>query len=182
MNICVLIAEKKKLVHQVWEDHSQAYQYGGYVVTYDEVNGPFYTQTTGGEPGTMGKSANINSWMRLFNFAGSIDYSRTFAGILTEYRVEAMGTVEMLEEENGRLMKDIIADETSAYILDKAEELGVVCRVRVTAWAESGDYPVPDGVEITGDLTQGEQAALTRVIAADLAIPAERQHYVEDVE
>ena len=108
--------------------------------------------------------------------------SRTFAGILTEYRLEAMGTVEMLEEENGRLMKDIIADETSAYILDKAEELGVVCRVRVTAWAESGDYPVPDGVEITGDLTQGEQAALTRVIAADLAIPAERQHYVEDVE
>lgn len=65
--------------------------------------------------------------------------SRTFAGILTEYRVEAMGTLEMLEEENGRLMKDIIADETSAYILDKAEELGVVCRVRVTAWAESGE-------------------------------------------
>lgn len=64
----------------IWEDHSQAYQYGGYVVTYDEVNGPFYTQTTGGEPGTMGKSANINSWMRLFNFAGSIDYNRTFAG------------------------------------------------------------------------------------------------------
>ena len=108
--------------------------------------------------------------------------SRTFAGILTEYRVEAMGTADTLEEENGRLMKDIIADETCAYILDKAEELGVVCQVRVTAWTESGDYPVPDGVEITGDLTQGEQAALPRVIAAELAIPAERQYYVEDVE
>ncbi|WP_294547448.1 stage III sporulation protein AF [uncultured Pseudoflavonifractor sp.] len=107
--------------------------------------------------------------------------SRTFAGILTEYRLEAMGAVDTLEEENGRLMKDIIAEETSAYILDKAEELGVICRVRVTAWTESGDYPVPDGVEIAGELTQGERAALTRVIAADLAIPAERQHYVEDV-
>ena len=108
--------------------------------------------------------------------------SRTFAGILTEYRVEAMETVNTMEEENGRLMKDIIADETSAYILDKAEELGIACQVRVTAWTESGGYPVPDGVEIAGDLTQGEEAALTRVIAADLAIPAERQHYVEDVE
>ena len=49
--------------------------------------------------------------------------SRTFAGILTEYRVEAMGTVDELEEENSRLMKDIIADETCAYILDKAEEM-----------------------------------------------------------
>ena len=45
-----------------------------------------------------------------------------------------MGTVDELEEENSRLMKDIIADETCAYILDKAEELGVVCQVRVTAW------------------------------------------------
>ena len=108
--------------------------------------------------------------------------SRTFAGILTEYRAEAMGTADALEEENGRLVKDIIADQTGAYILDKAEELGVDCRVRVTAWAESGGYPVPDRVEIAGNLTRGEQAALTRVIAADLAIPAERQDYVEDVE
>ena len=79
-------------------------------------------------------------------------------------------------------MIDIIADVTCAYIVENGEELGVVCQVRVTAWTESGDYPVPDGLEITGDLTQGEQAALTRVIAAELAIPAEQQYYVEDVE
>lgn len=65
----------------IWEDHSQSYQYGGYVVSYDEKNGPFYTTTVGGEPGSMGKSADINDWTRQFNFAGSIDYNRSFNGL-----------------------------------------------------------------------------------------------------
>lgn len=62
----------------IWEDHSQAYSYGGYSVTYSDLNGPLYNHTTGGEPGSMGKNANINSWARQFNFSGGFNYSRNF--------------------------------------------------------------------------------------------------------
>ena len=102
--------------------------------------------------------------------------SRTFAGILTEYRVEAMGTVEMLEEENGRLMKDIIADETSAYILDKAESLGVTCQVEVVvAWDD--EIPQPWSACLTGTWTQAQRDALAEMMQADLGIPYERQSF-----
>lgn len=66
----------------IWEDHSQAYQYGGYVVSYnDEWGGPSYTTTTGGEPGTMGKDASVNDWTHQFNFQIGMDYNRTFNGV-----------------------------------------------------------------------------------------------------
>ena len=111
----------------------------------------------------------------------SLDYD-SLAQSMTQLRLEEYRSDQELAEANSSLLEELIEQETRSYILDKAEELGVVCQVRVTAWTESGDYPVPDGLEITGDLTQGEQAALTRVIAAELAIPAEQQYYVEDVE
>ena len=104
--------------------------------------------------------------------------SRTFAGILTEYRVEAMGTADTLEEENGRLMKDIIADETCAYILDKAEELGISCEeVRVTCAVGENGVPYPESVVLVGVMSRTEQAELSQRIEADLAIPLERQTY-----
>ena len=63
----------------IWEDHSQAYTYGGYTVTYTDLTGPLYTHTTGGEPTEMGKDGSINNWTRQFNFSGGFSYNRNFA-------------------------------------------------------------------------------------------------------
>lgn len=92
-------------------------------------------------------------------------------------RLEAEA-VPAAEEAGLDMMKSIIGEETGAYILDKAEELGISCReVRVTCAVEENGVPYPASVVVLGDMTQEEQALLSRRIEADLAIPAERQTY-----
>ena len=92
-------------------------------------------------------------------------------------RLEAEA-VPAAEEEGLDLMKSIIGEETGAYILDKAAELGISCQeVRVTCAVEENGVPYPASVVLVGDLTEEEQARLSRRIEADLAIPAEQQSY-----
>lgn len=61
----------------ILEDHSKTYAYAGYATSWTD-NGPFYSMISGGESSEMGTGAGINNWARQFNFAGSIDYNRTF--------------------------------------------------------------------------------------------------------
>ena len=83
-----------------------------------------------------------------------------------------------LEKTDLEWMKTIIGRETGAYILDKAEELGISCQeVQVTCAVEENGVPYPASVVVRGDMTQEEQALLSRRIEADLAIPAEQQTY-----
>ena len=92
-------------------------------------------------------------------------------------RLEAEA-VPAAEEAGLDLMKSIIGEETGAYILDKAAELGISCQeVRVTCAVEENGVPYPASVVVLGDMTQEEQDRLSRRIEADLAIPAERQTY-----
>ena len=95
---------------------------------------------------------------------------------LTEYRLELDGAAARLEEENETLMRDIIEEQAAAYIQDKAAGQGIDCRVSVEAAGE-GDWPVPTSVTVEGTLTEGQRTALTQMIQADFAIPAERQTY-----
>ena len=60
----------------IWEDHSKTFAYKGYSSSWSD--GPFYTTMSGGEPGEMGTGASTNDWARQFNFAGSLDYDRSF--------------------------------------------------------------------------------------------------------
>ena len=95
---------------------------------------------------------------------------------LSEYRLELEDYSARLEEENETLMRDIIEEQAAAYIQDKAAGQGIDCRVSVEA-AGTGDWPVPTSVTVEGTLTEGQRAALTQMIQADFAIPAERQTY-----
>ena len=100
------------------------------------------------------------------------------ANALAQYRTGLSVYDGALEEENETLMKGIIAEQSGAYILDKAASLGITCTVEVeTEPGEEGDYPVPHSVTVRGDLTAGERETLERQITADFAIPAERQYY-----
>ena len=62
------------------ENHSKTYSYNSYSMTgWDNLGQPAtYHYYTGGADSSMGTSADIKDWTRQFNFAGSIDYSRTF--------------------------------------------------------------------------------------------------------
>ena len=95
---------------------------------------------------------------------------------LTEYKLELSAYSADLEEENEILMKDIIEEQSGAYIQDKAAALGIDCQVTVEADGEE-EWPIPQSVTVMGSLTAEQQEALERTIEEDFAIPAERQRY-----
>jgi len=108
-----------------------------------------------------------------------------FSAILTSYQVDLETSTMDLGVENALLMKNIIEQETGAYILDKAQELGIQCEVEVHAQAgeAEGECPIPYSVTIRGPLSPEQRSALTRYIEAQLAIPEQRQQYEgEEVE
>ncbi len=104
---------------------------------------------------------------------GHTDISDEFDG----YRVNTEGYSKALENENVRLMKIIIEEETAAYIQDKAKELGLVCDVSVECRINEENKPYPAAIEVAGNFTNAQIEKLTQLIEADLAIPKDRQCY-----
>ncbi len=96
---------------------------------------------------------------------------------LTRYRTEAEGYSAELTEENGRLMKGIIEEQTGAYIADKAAELGCSVTVDVECAVDETGFPYPTAVTVMGALDTEQRNALQRSIEADFAIPAEAQTF-----
>lgn len=96
---------------------------------------------------------------------------------LTEYRVTAEDYGAALVEKNNLLYKTIIEEETAAYILDKAKELGISCHVEVVfAYDEQGN-PYPSQVTVLGRLTQLQQDQLSRLIETDLGVLPKYQRF-----
>ena len=84
---------------------------------------------------------------------------------------------EMIEEQTAELTRQEketlagrIAEQTAAYISDKADALGLTVTVRVETELEAGT-PIPASAELRGPYSQG----LADWIAEELGIPAERQ-------
>ena len=70
----------------------------------------------------------------------------------------------------------IIAEKTEAYIWDKANRLGLVCAVSVTAPPGESGIPLPASVTIRGTYS-GE---LARWLEEEVGIPAEKQIWLEE--
>lgn len=70
-----------------------------------------------------------------------------------------------------------IAEETGAYIEDKADELGISVRAEVTT-EETEGVPLPASVRLYG----GKNEALSAYIAHELGIAEERQEWIETTE
>lgn len=103
-----------------------------------------------------------------------------FARITERYQTQADTYREALNEETENLYESIIAEKTGAYILDKAEELGVTCQVSVTVGWEKNGTPRPAAVILYGTWTKEQKETLTQIIASDLGIPAAVQYYKEN--
>ena len=95
---------------------------------------------------------------------------------LTQYQLSQPELSE-LEAVDAVLLKELIEERSDAYISDKAEGLGIQCRVVVETQAGEDGYPIPWAVTSYGNVDAAQRAALERRIEADFAIPAARQTY-----
>lgn len=98
--------------------------------------------------------------------------------IVSKYKLSAEQYSETLEAQHDFLYESIIAQQTAAYILDKAEELEMDCSVDVTVgWKD--DIPTPAAVTIRGAWTQAQRDRLSEIIASDLGVPRALQYFEE---
>lgn len=100
------------------------------------------------------------------------------ARLTRDYHVEAEEYGEELTRQQEILYESIIAEECAAYILDKAEKLGISCRAEVTvAWQDG--VPQPHTAIIAGTWTAQQHEALCGIIESELGIDRALQYYEE---
>lgn len=110
---------------------------------------------------------------------------RPVAGLDPQTAAGLVPSWESLEENvsggaGEEMMKGLIAEKTSAYIVDKGRELGVSCTAWVTVGRDASGWPVPRSVEISGTWSRKGRDALSRVIEEELDIPPQRQIFREE--
>ena len=71
----------------------------------------------------------------------------------------------------------IISDQTAAYILDKANGMGL--EVRVDVILEGDDWPMPIAVTLSGRASPYHRKALEEMLVRDLEIPRENILWTE---
>lgn len=102
----------------------------------------------------------------------------SYAENLAFYREEYASLGIAAREDADRLTRTIIEGECAAYILDKANALGIPAAHAAVRARWSGESWVPHEAEVA--LPPGtDNAALARAIEAELGIPPERQKWSE---
>ena len=81
-------------------------------------------------------------------------------------------------QQNEQLLKSFIEQECGAYIVDKAEELGIACHVDVTCRLGEDGVWLPDNVRVSGELTTQQRNALEQMIFGDLGVVSQQQEYL----
>lgn len=107
-----------------------------------------------------------------------------YAASLQLYNGSAAWDSTAVEETEKRLNRTIIESECSAYILDKAAQLGVpLTGVQVAVqWSTTDGVWYPCAATLTQPAGAEKSAALADIIEADLGISSERQEWREDVQ
>ena len=84
-----------------------------------------------------------------------------------------------LEEKNDLFYLSIIEEETAAYIVDKAKEIGFDCQAEVTYGYDEDGMPRPWEVTARGSWTQEQRERLSLLLEEELGVPVQRQFYDE---
>ncbi len=103
------------------------------------------------------------------------------ADALAGYRREAASYRETLAEQNDELYRSIISERAAAYIVDKAAEVDISCQAEVTIGYDDNGTLCPWEVTARGKWTPLARETVGRILADDLGIPAERQHFEESL-
>lgn len=101
------------------------------------------------------------------------DFSDFASDILTE------GEQAAQEGENysAQALRQIISDETRAYIMDKAGTYGAEIQVDVAL--SNDDPPMPEACTISGNLSPYVRQQLQKMLINDLGIPEENQTWTQ---
>ena len=78
------------------------------------------------------------------------------------------------------LIAVLIKEKAEAYIWDKAVSCGITPSEITVEVNTDGDYPYPYRAAVTGRFTSEQQAAVTRDLEENLAIPSQRQEWYTD--
>lgn len=101
--------------------------------------------------------------------------SNAIGDAMADLRGRYSGT-EVFAQQNEAVTKAIIAQETAAYISDKAAGLGITqCRVEVRCRVTDEGFPAPESVRVEGCGDERAWRELSRAITADFAIEQEAQ-------
>lgn len=108
-----------------------------------------------------------------------LDYEELFlvANGLESITVESQ---ETQEENNQELLKSIIEQESVAYVLDKAQSLGISCTVSIGCDWNEDKVPYPASAEIRGILDEKQRRQMICLLSEDLGIPKEKQTYINE--
>lgn len=102
----------------------------------------------------------------------------TLSDLTRKFEAEVDSGSRELEEKNEFLYESIIQENTAAYILDKAEALGMNCSVSVSiAW--DGELPKPHAARIRGRWTEEQRKALSMLLESELGIIPSLQYFEE---
>lgn len=92
------------------------------------------------------------------------------------YRQEIEHLRQELERGEAEELEELIESRTAAYIVEKADALGVRVRARVLTQTGEDGVPVPVSAELEGERSEALSACLER----ELGIPRERQVWHEN--
>lgn len=93
-------------------------------------------------------------------------------GDLSQLLAQTRAEAEAITSDTGDALRERISEQTSAYILDKAAEMGLALSVEVTV-VEGEFYPYPAAVTLTGRTTTAQRSQINRWLQTELAIAEE---------
>ena len=85
--------------------------------------------------------------------------------------------MEAAREKNDAILRDLVADQTAAWIEERASALGLTLTAAVTVRQEGESLFVPEAVTLTGTWTETQRTALEAALREELDIPPERQRW-----
>ena len=97
-------------------------------------------------------------------------------GYLTDLNTDGLEAAEAGIQMSKDAINTIIKSKVEAYILDKAESLGVKLSVEVRV--ENGSVPQISGVRLTGPISPYAKQQLSGIICADLGIAREKLKWI----
>lgn len=99
---------------------------------------------------------------------------------LSRYAVDLMessrAAAQEGEEAGDDMLRQIITDETRAYIMDKARSYGADVQVDITL--SEDEPPVPLGCTIRGSISPYVKQQLKKILIQDLGIPEEHHTWI----
>lgn len=96
---------------------------------------------------------------------------------ISKYSLKADELRTGIDVGSAEIMALIIQEQTEAYILDKAVELGLDAEISVETKRASDGWPYPESVSVSGRFSENQKQQLSKYISSELGIPADRQEW-----